>query len=63
MIVSMSVAIHIIFMMIVITVITFILGIMIVIVISFFYTFQMWRLGTIGNALSGPGFLPMLAPN
>ena len=50
MIVIMSVAILIIYMMIVITVITFIIVIMIVILISFFYTFQLWCLGTLGNA-------------
>ena len=50
MIVSMRAAILIICMMIVITIITFIIVIMIVFIISFFYTFQMWCLGTIGNA-------------
>ena len=50
MIVIMRATILIIFMMIVITIITFIIGIMIVIIIS--------RLGTIGNALSGPGVCP-----
>ena len=60
MIVIMRATILIIFMMIVITIITFI-GIMVVIIISFYISNV--ALGTIGNANSGPGLLPMLAPN